>query len=83
MLPLGPQGGALQHAEPVLLVDDHQPEPVKPDVPLHQRVRADHQVDRAAFDLGELLPPRRGGRRRRSAAPRGTARRCSSRAMFR
>ncbi len=43
----------------MLLVDHHETKPVKGDVSLHQRVRADDQVDRAGLDLGQLRTPRR------------------------
>ena len=71
--PLGAQRRALQHAEAMLLVDDDQPELAERDVILHERVRADDQVERAAGELRLRLAalPRR--RARRSAAPRGSA----------
>ena len=54
-------------AEPLLLVDDHQPEVVKMHVGLGQPVRADDDVDRALFqpadDFG-LLPARGESRQR-------------------
>ena len=48
---LGAQRRALRHAEAMLLVDHHQPEPVESDLLLHERVRADHQVGRPALDV--------------------------------
>ena len=45
MQPLRPQRGALQHAEAMLLVDHDQAERVEVDRPLHERVRADDQMD--------------------------------------
>ncbi len=68
MQPLGAQRRALQHAEAVLLVDDRQPELAERDVLLDQRVRADHQVQRAAGQLRERLAPLARRRARRSAA---------------
>ena len=40
----------LVDAELVLLVDDHQSQPGELHVLLHQRLRADHQIDLAAAD---------------------------------
>ena len=61
-LPQGLQPLLHLDAEPLLLVDYHQPEIVEPHVGLGQPVRADDDVDRAflqaADDLG--LPPPRG-----------------------
>ena len=68
MQPLFAQRRPLQHAEPMLLVDHHQPELPEGDVALDQRVRADHQMDRPVLDLGELLTPLR--RRRRAGQQR-------------
>ena len=48
------------HAEPMLLVDDHEPEPFEADVGLQQLVRADHDVDGA---VRESLEGGRGARR--------------------
>ena len=48
-------------AEPLLLVDDHQPQVVEPHVRLHQPVGADDDVDRPlgdAIDGPRLLPAR-------------------------
>ena len=59
------QRRALQHAEAMLLVDDDEPERVKRDGLLGQRVRADDEVDRAARELREHLAPLR----RRAALP--------------
>ena len=59
---------ALQHAEPVLLVDDHESEPAERDVALNERVSADDEVNRAGCDLGQLLAS--GGRRRRARQKR-------------
>jgi len=63
MQSLGAQRRPLQHAEPVLLVDDDEPEIPERHVSRHQRMRADDEMDRAALDLGELLAPRRPGGR--------------------
>ena len=66
-LPQGLQPLLHLDAEPLLLVDHHQPEVVEPHVGLGQPVRADDDVDRAFFepadDLG-LLPPRGEPRQR-------------------
>ena len=73
MQPFAPQARALQDAEAVLLVDDDQTELLEPDVAFDQRVRADDEVNRAGFDLGQLLAPRGRGRRagqQRDAEPR-------------
>ena len=59
---IGPQlanAGALMHAELVLLVDDHQPQPGELHALLHQRLRADHQVDLARL---QRRPARRAVR---------------------
>ena len=72
---LGPQrleSFLLAHAEAVLLVDDHEPEPLEPDAAVQQLVGADDDVDGAgretAYDLclrvagaetRELLDPHR------------------------
>ena len=61
MQALRAQRGALHDAEPVLLVDDHQPELAEADRILDQRVRADHQVDRSGCQLGLQLAPLLGG----------------------
>ena len=63
MQPFRSQRRALQHAEPVLFVDDHETELVKTHVALHQRVRAHDQVHCARLNCGELFPSRgaRGG----------------------
>jgi hypothetical protein len=68
MQALRPQARALQDAEPVLLVDHHEPELSEPDVAFDQRVRADDQLDGPGFDFGELLAPR--SRRRRAGEQR-------------
>src|SRR5439155_711547 len=60
---LRPERRALQYAEPMLLVDDGQSELLEANVALHERVRADDQVDRARVDFGELLATGGGGRR--------------------
>ena len=73
MEPLGPEQGALQHTEPVLLVDDRQAELLEADIALHQRMGAHHQMDRAGFDFGELFPAPGAPGRARSAARRETA----------
>ena len=57
VLPLRPQRRALQHAEPMLLVDDHQPELAEADRLLDQRMRADDQVQRPAGELRLHLAP--------------------------
>ena len=46
---------ALQHAEAVLLVDDHQAQLAKTDGLLYQRVRPDDHVHRAARQLSLQL----------------------------
>ena len=51
-----PQARPLQHAEPMLLVDDHESELFEPDVPFDERVRADDEMNRPGLDLRELLP---------------------------
>ena len=44
----------------MLLVDDHQAEPVKSNGVLHERVRADDEVCRAARQFRQhVAPPRR------------------------
>lgn len=49
--PLGRQGGPLRHAEPVLLVCDHQPQPVK-DHPFGQQgVGAHDEIDVAGGQI--------------------------------
>ncbi len=40
-----------------------RPSRCEPHVALHQRMRANHEMDAARFDLGQLLPPARRGRR--------------------
>ena len=65
MQPLRAQRRALQHAETVLLVDDDQAQRREAHVALDERVRADHQMHAARFDLGQLLPARRARRRPR------------------
>ena len=73
MQALRAQRRALQHAEPVLLVDDRQPELAERDVLLHERVRADHQVQRAAGELREqlaALPRRRAAGQQRDPEAR-------------
>ena len=63
---LGRQRAALHDAEAMLLVDHHQRQRANvTDVLLHQRVRADHQMDLAALDRRQQ---RRGARRRDAAA---------------
>ncbi len=62
MQALGSERRALQHTEPVLLVDDDESELAKCDVALNERVRAHDEMDRAGRHLGELLAPRRGRR---------------------
>ena len=60
---LAAQRRPLQDAEPMLLVDDDESELMKAHIALHERVRADDEVDAAGFDLGQLLlPAGRGGR---------------------
>ena len=49
------QRGALFDAEAMLLVDDHDAEPMEVDGRLDQGVRADHQVDGAGGEVGEQL----------------------------
>ena len=49
------QRRALQHAEPMLLVDDDEPELVERHRLLGERVRADDEMDRAARELGANL----------------------------
>ena len=71
--PLGAQRRPLHHAEAVLLVDDHQPQLAERDRILHQRVRADDQVERAGGQLRLRLAPLPRRRRCRSAAPSGSA----------
>ena len=51
------QGRALQDAEAVLLVDDREPQLAERDVLLHERVRADDQLKRAAGQFREGLAP--------------------------
>ena len=49
----------------MLLVDDDEAELMKAHVALHERVRADDEMDAAGFDLGQLLlSPRRSRRAR-------------------
>ena len=43
-LSLAEEPGAVRHAEPMLLVDDHEGEPAEPDRRLDERVRADEDV---------------------------------------
>jgi hypothetical protein len=45
--PLDDKRHALMHAEPVLLVDHGQRQVGEFDILLHQRMRADHELDRA------------------------------------
>ena len=74
MQPLVAERGALQHAEPVLLVDDHEAERVEPHGLLHERVRADDEVDLAGRDrLAQAAPLARGhaAREQRHAESRG------------
>ena len=80
--PLRAQRGALRDAEPVLLVDDHQPQLVERDRLLHQRVRADDEVRRAALDVREQRVLAAARACCRSAGRRGTATCDSSRAML-
>ena len=47
--------GPLVDAELVLLVDDHQAEPGELHVLLHQRLRADDQIDLAGLDAVQRL----------------------------
>ena len=82
MQPLRAKRRALQHAEAMLLVDDHEAELLELHVALHQRVRADDQMDRARLDFGELLAPRRRRRSSRSAARRESATPAAACEMF-
>ena len=59
-VPLRPQARALQHAKPMLLVDDDEAELMKPHIALHERMRAHHEMHAARFDLRELLLARSG-----------------------
>jgi hypothetical protein len=73
MQTLRPQRGALHDAEPVLLVDDHQPEVVESDRILDQCMRADREVDRPGRQLRLHLAPLPGRGRsgeQRHAEPR-------------
>ena len=45
----------VRHAEPLLLVDDEQPEIAELDVLREQAVRADDHVDLAGGEIGERL----------------------------
>ena len=67
--PFAPSVAALQHAEAMLLVDDDQGQRAELDVLLHQRVRADDQVDVAALDRRQ----QRRGARPRSIRPLSSA----------
>ena len=59
-LRLGPQPGALGHAEPVLLVDHDQAEAMEDHLGLEHRVGADKEMDRAVCEaLEDGLPVRR------------------------
>ena len=69
MHPLGAQRRALHDAEPVLLVDDREPELAERDRILHERMRPDHEVERPAGELGVRLAPLLRRALRRSAAP--------------
>ena len=57
-LPFLPQGEALVHPEPVLLVDDHQPESLEHHLLLEDGMGAHHHLDTAVFDRGERFLPR-------------------------
>ena len=46
--PFRSERGPLEDAEPMLLVDDDEPELVEPDRVLDERMRADHHVNRSA-----------------------------------
>ena len=73
MQALGPERRALQHAEPVLLVDDDETELAEADRILHQRMRADGEMDRTAGELRLQLAPllrRRGAGQERDPKPR-------------
>ena len=73
MEPFCTQRCALQHTKPVLLVDHHQPQRLEPHVALHQRVRADDQMNRPGLDFGQLFAPCRARGRsgqERHAKPR-------------
>ena len=70
---LRPERRPLQHAEPMLLVDDHQTELLEPDVALDQRVGPDHEVQRARLDFRQLRLARGGAGgagQQRDAKPR-------------
>ena len=49
---LGGQCGALRHAEAVLFVRDDRAQPVEGHALLDERMRADHDLRRAALDRG-------------------------------
>ena len=51
----------LHHAEPVLFVDDHQPQFAERHVLLDERMRTHHEIDRAARDLGAHAAATRRG----------------------
>ena len=48
----------LEYAEPVLLVDDDEPELLKDDVALHERVRAHHEMNCSRLHVAQDRPAR-------------------------
>ena len=79
------QQQALMHAEAMLLVDDHQPEPLELDAFLEQRVRADRDLGSARCEVGERARARRrvalaGEQRQRQIERRRTTSRSCARA---
>jgi hypothetical protein len=64
------QGLLLAHAEAVLLVDDDQAEVLEADVPLHQAVGADDEVDAAVGEPLRATACSFGVRKRDSSAMR-------------
>ena len=61
MRALGGEGATLHHAEAMLLVDYRERQRLEDDVLLDQRLRADHEIDVAAFDRRQQVTARRGG----------------------
>ena len=74
MQPLLPQRRPLNHAEAVLLVDDHEPETLELHALLHERVGAQDQVHPARLQVGPHFPargPLDRARQQRHAKARG------------